>query len=154
MKLLTVLLALLVFPAVLAAQESSDSRGLFRTEDLWIDSGGTRHHFSVEIADTRQKRSLGLMFREDVPPGTGMLFDFEEPRDVAMWMKNTYVPLDMLFIGANGTILNIAADTTPLSLEPIHSAGQALAVLELDGGTAEKLGIRAGDRVEHPLFTQ
>ena len=147
MKALAVLLALLAFPAALAAQD-----GIFETGDLWIDSGGTRHHFTVEIADTQQKRSLGLMFREDVPADTGMLFDFEKPRDVAMWMKNTYVPLDMLFIDEAGTILNIATDTTPLSLDPVRSAGPALGVLELRAGTTVRLGIEAGDMVEHPLF--
>lgn len=153
MKVLAVLLALLAFPAALAAQ-NGDSHSVFETDDLWIDSGGTRHHFTVEIADTQQKRSLGLMFREDVPTGTGMLFDFEKPRDVAMWMKNTYVPLDMLFIDEAGTILNIATDTTPLSLEPVRSAGPALGVLELRAGTTARLGIEAGDKVEHPLFAK
>jgi uncharacterized protein len=110
------------------------------------------HTFSVEVADTDAKRARGLMFRRELPDGYGMLFDFDREQPVAMWMENTYISLDMLFIRADGRILRIAENTEPLSRRTILSGGPVLAVLELIGGTARKLGIAAGDRVAHPIF--
>jgi uncharacterized membrane protein (UPF0127 family) len=92
------------------------------------------------------------MFRRSMAPDRGMLFDFEQVAPVAMWMKNTYLPLDMLFIRADGTVARIAADTEPLSTKVIPSGEPVLAVLELNAGTTARLGIRAGDRVEHGIF--
>ena len=97
-------------------------------------------------------RSRGLMFRRSMAPDHGMLFDFERDEPVTMWMKNTYLPLDMVFIRPDGTISRIAADTEPLSTTIIPSGSPVVAVLELNAGTAAKLGIKAGDRIEHPLF--
>ena len=94
------------------------------------------------------------MYRRTMAPDHGMLFDFEAVAPVAMWMKNTYLPLDMLFIRADGTIARIAADTEPLSTKVIPSGEPVLSVLELNAGTAARLGIHAGDRVEHPLFAR
>jgi uncharacterized membrane protein (UPF0127 family) len=110
------------------------------------------HSFTVEIADTEAAREKGLMFRKSLPEGTGMLFDFKQEQPVAFWMRNTYVPLDMLFIKADGRILRIAENATPLSEKTIPSGGPVLAVLEVVAGTARKLGIAPGDRVAHPIF--
>lgn len=108
--------------------------------------------FDVEIANTEQERMQGLMYRKTVPEGTGMLFDFGEPHIVTMWMKNTYVSLDMIFIRANGTIARIAEHTTPLSEAHIGSGSPVKAVLEVAAGTARKYGIAVGDKVAHRFF--
>lgn len=111
-----------------------------------------RHVFTVEVAATPSQRARGLMWRQSLAADAGMLFDFETPQPVTMWMKNTFIPLDMLFIAADGRIVNIARNTTPRSLAMISSLGPVRAVLELAAGAAERLGLRAGDRVEHALF--
>jgi uncharacterized membrane protein (UPF0127 family) len=111
------------------------------------------HVFTVEMAKTDEERQKGLMFRKELPEGRGMLFDFKPDQPVSMWMRNTYIPLDMLFINGDGTIRRIAENTEPLSEKTIPSGGPVRAVLELIGGTAKKLGIKAGDKVAHPLFT-
>jgi uncharacterized membrane protein (UPF0127 family) len=110
------------------------------------------HVFTVELARTDETRARGLMFVRELPEGRGMLFDFERDQDVSMWMKNTYIPLDMLFIRADGRIQRIAQKTEPLSERIIPSGGPVRAVLEVIGGTARKLGIAPGDRVAHPMF--
>jgi len=108
--------------------------------------------FNVEIARTTEERERGLMFRKDLPDGQGMLFDFSPQQDVSMWMKNTYISLDMIFIQADGRILRIAENTKPLSERIISSGGPVRAVLEVVAGTSRKDGIAAGDRVAGPLF--
>ncbi|MBR0693083.1 DUF192 domain-containing protein [Bradyrhizobium lablabi] len=110
------------------------------------------HVFSVEMATTDEEKQTGLMYRKELPDGKGMLFDFSPEQEVSMWMKNTYVPLDMIFIRADGSILRIAENTEPLSTKIIPSRGLAKGVLEVVAGTAQKYGIRPGDRVAHPLF--
>lgn len=110
------------------------------------------HSFSVEIAADDASRSKGLMFRKSMPEGRGMLFDFQNEQMVSMWMQNTYVSLDMLFIRRDGRILQIAENTEPLSTRIISSGGPVLAVLEVAAGTARKLGIAPGDRVAHSMF--
>jgi uncharacterized membrane protein (UPF0127 family) len=110
------------------------------------------HVFSVEIADTEAAREKGLMYRKRLAPGQGMLFDFHSEQPVGFWMKNTYIPLDMLFIRRDGRILSIAENAEPLSERVIPSGGPVLAVLEVAGGTARKLGIAPGDRVANPIF--
>ena len=114
--------------------------------------GGQRQTFRVEVARNDADRAQGLMFRRSMPADQGMLFDFGRVEPVSMWMQNTYLPLDMLFIRADGTIARIAANTEPLSTRTIPSGEPVLSVLELNAGTAAKLGIKPGDRVEHPLF--
>ena len=114
--------------------------------------GGQRQSFRVEVARNDADRAQGLMYRRSMPADQGMLFDFGRVEPVAMWMQNTYLPLDMLFIRADGTIARIAANTEPLSTRTIPSGEAVLAVLELNAGTAAKLGIKPGDRVEHPVF--
>src|SRR5947209_5321872 len=108
--------------------------------------------FSVEMATTDEEKQTGLMYRKELADGKGMLFDFNPEQQVSMWMKNTYVSLDMIFIRADGRILRIAENTEPLSTKIISSQGLARAVLEVPAGTAQKYGIRPGDRVGHPLF--
>jgi uncharacterized membrane protein (UPF0127 family) len=110
------------------------------------------HVFSVEMATTEEEKTTGLMYRKELPDGKGMLFDFSPEQQVSMWMKNTYIPLDMIFIRADGRILRIAENTEPLSTKIISSGGPAKGVLEVIAGTAQKYGIQPGDRVAHPLF--
>ena len=108
--------------------------------------------FSVEMATTEEEKQTGLMYRKELADGKGMLFDFSPEQQISMWMKNTYISLDMIFIRADGRILRIAENTEPLSTKIISSKGPARAVLEVVAGTAQKYGIRPGDRVGHPLF--
>ena len=110
------------------------------------------HAFAVELANNDDERSRGLMFRKKLPEGHGMLFDFEHDQPVAFWMHNTYIPLDMIFIRGDGSILRIAENAEPLSDRLIPSGGPVRAVLEVIGGTARKLGIAPGDRVTSPIF--
>jgi hypothetical protein len=121
-------------------------------EPLTIVSGQQRHAFQVEVARNEADRAQGLMFRRQLAPDRGMLFDFGQVQPLAMWMRNTYIPLDMLFIRADGTVARIAEDAEPLSERTIPSGEPVLAVLEVIGGTAKRLGLKAGDRIEHPLF--
>ena len=122
------------------------------TEPLTIASRNGRHAFAVEVMRTDADRSRGLMYRRAMAPDHGMLFDFQAAAPVAMWMKNTYLPLDMLFIRQDGSIARIAQNTEPLSTKVIPSGEPVLSVLELNAGATARLGIHAGDRVEHPLF--
>jgi uncharacterized membrane protein (UPF0127 family) len=108
--------------------------------------------FSVEMATTEEEKTTGLMYRKELADGKGMLFDFSPEQQVSMWMKNTYISLDMIFIRADGRILRIAENTEPLSTKIISSGGLAKGVLEVIAGTAQKYGIQPGDRVAHPLF--
>ena len=123
-------------------------------EQLIIDGRDGPVTFEVEIADDDAERAQGLMFRQTMPGYRGMLFDFQEPHEVSFWMHNTVLPLDIIFIGVNGRILNIAAHTTPYSDAPIPSAGVARGVLEIGAGRAEASGIRPGDRVRHRIFPE
>lgn len=120
---------------------------------LIIQSGEKRHNFSIEIADDDATRAKGLMYRTKIAPDHGMLFDFEKTEQVYMWMKNTYLSLDMLFVSADGTIRHIVKNTTPLSLSIISSGGPVRYVLEVKAGTADRLALSRGDRLLHQLFT-
>jgi uncharacterized membrane protein (UPF0127 family) len=139
------------FLLALAAWSGAASAQSLEPLTIATQSGG-RHGFQVEVARTPDQRSQGLMFRRSMPQDQGMLFDFQRVEPVAMWMQNTYLPLDMLFIRADGTIARIAANAEPLSTRTIPSGEPVLSVLELNGGATARLGIRPGDRVEHPLF--
>ena len=110
--------------------------------------------FSVEMATTEEEKTTGLMYRKELPDGKGMLFDFSPEQQISMWMKNTYISLDMIFIRADGRILRIAENTEPMSTNIISSGGLAKGVLEVIAGTAQKYGIQPGDRVAHPLFNK
>lgn len=121
---------------------------------LEIASRNGVHVFAVEVMANDADRAKGLMFRKELPEGRGMLFDFEREQNVAMWMKNTYIPLDMIFITGDGRIHRIAENTEPLSERIISSGGPVRGVLEVIGGTARQLGIAPGDRVAHPIFAK
>ncbi len=121
--------------------------------ELVVETPQAAHRFTIELAATPGERSRGLMFRRSMRPDHGMLFDFQTPQPVAFWMKNTPLPLDMLFIDATGTIVQIAADTVPFSETPVPSKQPIRAVLEVNAGVAEKLGITPGAKVLHPIFT-
>ena len=142
---------LILFSAPLTHVAAQDGT-VFRLDWLAIDTQNLRRTFRVEIAETAAQRAQGLMWRKHLPMGTGMLFDFKITRPVVMWMKNTYIPLDMFFITEQGVILNIVRETEPHSTRHIGSIGPVRAVLELPGGSAKKFGIRAGDRVDHAIF--
>lgn len=143
------LLAALVLLVALApvAAWAADSR-----DRLHIVTQNARFAFSVEIADTPDKRSKGLMFRQSMAEDAGMLFTFERDQVASFWMKNTEIPLDMLFISRDGRIADMHRNAQPHSLRSIRSKVPVFAVLEINGGLAARLGIRVGDRVEHPAF--
>jgi uncharacterized protein len=121
-------------------------------QTLEIASKSGVHVFAVELAVTDEERQRGLMFRRSLPESYGMLFDFKRDQDVSMWMKNTFVSLDMIFIRSDGRIQRIAENTEPQSERIIPSGGPVRAVLEVVGGTAKKLGIEAGDKVAAPAL--
>lgn len=146
---------LLLLASVLAGRSAAQTGPQPRlpTERLVIETrAGARHAFEVEMALSPEQQTVGLMFRDRVGDDEGMLFDWGSPRESAMWMRNTLVPLDMVFIAADGRIHRIAERTVPLSLATVESRGPVRATLELAGGTAARLGITAGDRVLHPRF--
>lgn len=142
----------LVFIGLALGQAAAQDAASGPTEPLSIVGRDGRHIFAVEVMRNDADRARGLMYRRAMAPDHGMLFDFQASAPVAMWMKNTYLPLDMLFIRADGSIAKIAADTEPLSTKVIPSNEPVLSVLELNAGTAGRLKLRAGDRVEHPMF--
>lgn len=121
---------------------------------LVITGGKQPLEFEIWIADTDQRKAQGLMFVRSLAPQRGMLFVNDSPRTLSMWMKNTYIPLDMVFIDAGGRIQQIVAQTTPHSLDTIRSDKPALAVLEIGGGEAQRLGIAPGQHVLHPAFSR
>jgi uncharacterized protein len=123
-------------------------------QPLEIASKNGVHVFAVELALTPEDQARGLMFRRELPEGQGMLFDFRDDGVREFWMKNTYIPLDMIFIHGDGRIAKIAQNTVPLSEARVSSDRPVRAVLEVIAGTTRKLGIAAGDHVSHPIFTR
>jgi uncharacterized membrane protein (UPF0127 family) len=117
---------------------------------LTIRSGARVHRFTVEVARTPQEQQTGLMNRQSLAPDRGMIFPYDPPQPAAFWMRNTLIPLDMIFIRADGTIARIAAETVPLSFEMVPAGEPVAAVLEIAGGRAAELGIREGDTVDWP----
>ncbi len=138
-----VLAAFVLFPAAAFAQG---------TERLEIVTRNGVQVFEVEMAVTPDQRNKGLMFRKALPEGRGMLFDFGAETQINMWMKNTYIPLDMIFIRSDGRVARIAENTTPHSEAIISSGAPVKAVLEVIAGTAKKFGIAPGDKVAHRIF--
>ena len=124
----------------------------FATSSLTIVSASGRHRFAVEIAETPEQMMQGLMFRSALAPNAGMLFDYKQPIVATMWMRNTLIPLDMLFVDAEGRIVNIHERAVPQTDDVIAAAAPVRAVIELNGGTAARLGIKPGDRVLSPIF--
>jgi uncharacterized membrane protein (UPF0127 family) len=124
----------------------------FPTSELTIISASGPHRFNVELAETPAQMTQGLMFRTSLPPDAGMLFDYQRPTPATMWMRNTLIPLDMLFVDAQGRIVNIHERAVPQSLDVIAATAPVRAVIELNGGTASRLGIEPGNQVVHPIF--
>ena len=148
--------ALLPLLVLLAAAPSRFSGGAelqhFPTSELTIISATGPHRFKVELAETPAQMTQGLMFRTSLAPDAGMLFDYKQPTVATMWMRNTLIPLDMLFVDAQGRIVNIHQRAVPQSLDVIAAAAPVRVVIELNGGTAARLGIEPGDRVVYPIF--
>ena len=138
--------AFVVFLAVAA------SPALAVAAEVMVVTAKGRFLFTVEVAETAAQRRQGLQHRKSLAAGAGMLFDYRRVQPVAMWMKNTLIPLDMLFIDDAGRVVNVARDTEPLSLATIPSAAPVRAVLEINAGSARRLGIRPGDQVLHAIF--
>ncbi len=125
-----------------------------RQDKLTIEpaAGGQGHAFDIEVASSEQEKSLGLMFRTALGDNEGMLFPYPAEHSITMWMHNTYIPLDMVFIHSDGTIARIEERAEPLSDRIIPSGSAVAAVLELAGGASSRLGIKPGDKVRYPLF--
>jgi len=124
-----------------------------RAEPACIElAGGTVHRYEVEVAATPASRAQGLMFRRALAPQAGMLFDFGRDEVARMWMKNTFIPLDMVFVGGDGTVRSIVRNAPPRSLDTISSRVPVRAVLELNGGESARIGLAPGDRIRHPVF--
>lgn len=156
---LSLLITLATQFSLAAAQEgdaneagSADAPQMLEVSTLTILSGAKTHSFTVELADEPDERRQGLMFRRSMEPDHGMLFRYDQPQRVAMWMKNTFIPLDILFLQQDGVIVNIAPDAEPGSLSQIASKGRVLGALELNAGTSERLGLKPGDQVLHAIF--
>ena len=145
-------LLLPLLPVVVLTGSALAQLQQFPAAPLTIETAGGPHKFTVEVATTPAQMEQGLMFRKSLAPDAGMVFDFKTPSMAMMWMKNTLIPLDMLFVDARGRIVNIHERAVPGSLETIGAAAPVRAVVELNGGTAARLGIRPGDRVLFPIF--
>ena len=143
--------AAVVFVAFVSASAGAPALG-GELDSLEIVTAAGRHVFQVEIANNDATREHGLMDRRYMAPDHGMLFEFDRDEPVAFWMKNTYIPLDMIFIAPSGVVTHIAANAEPLSERVVPSGGPSIAVLELDGGTAASIGLKVGDKVRHPFF--
>ena len=151
----TLVAALALIPLSVMAQEQNITHAqpdLPREKLTIITHDGKRHEFNVEMAKTPDQQTIGLMFRTHVADDGGMLFDWGPPRESQMWMRNTLVPLDMVFINADGSVRSIAENTVPRSLAVVASHGLVRATLELAAGVTEKDDIRVGDRVEGAIF--
>jgi uncharacterized protein len=142
---------LLVFALLLAAAPSW-ALETFSTSELTIQTAGGPQKFTIELALTPAQMEQGLMFRRSLAPNAGMLFDFKTPTNVTMWMKNTVLPLDMLFLDAQGRIIDVHERAVPYSTDVIAAKAPARYVIELNGGTAERLGIKPGDQVTSPYI--
>jgi len=148
MKVLLVVLALvaLVIPACRAEGPRTDPLSI-------VGADGSRHDFQVEVASTSKSREMGLMFRKSLAPDAGMLFVFDDEQPRQFWMKNTLIPLDMIFIGSGGIVRLVHPNAIPHDETPVPSQGvPAIGVLEINGGQAERLGLKAGDVVHHVSF--
>ncbi len=153
MRLSRLLAVLLLVVVVSGAAPAAPARaGTLESSPLTIASGERELAFTVELAVTSEEQAQGLMHRRKLAADAGMLFPFAPEREAAFWMKDTNIPLDILFVAGDGRIVNIAERTVPLSLTALYSEGPVRAVLELNGGTSARLGIRPGDRVIHPIF--
>ena len=147
-----VVVAAAVCDSLVPSASADQGKPLAASQATVVTAAGNRYPFRVELARTPDERAQGLQGRRTLAADAGMLFEFEAPQPVAMWMKDTYISLDMIFIAADGRIVNIARDTTPRSLKVLESQGPVRGVLEVVAGTTARLGIRPGDRVVHKIF--
>ena len=145
-------LFLLVAATMASMMSAGVAQTTFAKDKLTIVTASGSHVIAIEIASTDEAKSLGLMYRQTVPADTGMLFPYDRPQELTMWMRNTYASLDMVFIRADGIVHRIEYATEPLSERVIGSKGPVTAVLELAAGEAKRLGIQAGDKVDHKTF--
>jgi uncharacterized protein len=152
MYLLRLAVPLVAFLFVGACSAEQPAATGLPTSELVVTTDAAEHTFTVEIVDTAAERSRGLMYRRELAADAGMLFDFKAELPASFWMKNTYIPLDMLFIRADGVIESIAERTTPLSERSVESKGPVRYVLEINGGRSDELGIAAGDTVSGPAL--
>ncbi len=146
------LFSFLVVLAMASMLTAAVAQATFRKDKLTLRTSSGEHVIAIEIASTNEEKSLGLMFRPSVPPNTGMLFPYDRPQELTMWMRNTYASLDMIFIKADGVVHRIEYSTEPMSERIISSRGAVTAVLELAAGEAKRLNVMPGDRVEHATF--
>lgn len=149
--ILAALLLVAATPGPIAAQEVVGAQATLRTIPLRLTTAARSHDLRVEVAATPREQQIGMMFRTRLARGKGMLFPFASPRRLSFWMENTVIPLDLVFVGPDGRVVNVAAEAKPYSRDLIPSAGPAIAVLEIAGGEAARMGLRAGDRVEYKL---
>jgi uncharacterized membrane protein (UPF0127 family) len=147
------LVALIAMTVLWPALAFGDDAPLSKIEPVTVATETSVTLFTVEMADTPEMQQRGLMFRQRLPEDRGMLFDFGEPRRVAMWMKNTLISLDMIFIRADGTVAGIAKRTKPGSLDTLGVVEPIKAVLEVAGGVSDKIGLQPGDTVYHRIFS-
>jgi len=145
--------ALVLYIGVLARAEDVSKQTQPGLEKLEIVTASGSHDFYVEVMRTEPERERGLMFRRFMPQDRGMLFDFKSERPVMMWMKNTFLPLDMIFIARSGKVVGLKENAEPLSEAIIPSGAPTFGVLEVNAGTAAKIGLKIGDLVRHSLFT-
>ncbi len=150
LRVLALILGLALFGGLPPASAQVRIETFERAELTIETAGGQRHRFEVELALSRAQHTQGLMYRRDLAADAGMLFLYERAGMHSMWMRNTLIPLDMLFIARDGRIVHIAQRTVPGSLDTISSEGPVKAVLEVNGGTAARLGLQPGDRVLYP----
>ncbi|MSO81615.1 MAG: DUF192 domain-containing protein [Alphaproteobacteria bacterium] len=144
---------LLLVGLALAAPAAGQSGAVLERSTLVVESaGGAIHSFDVELALSPDQKSKGLMHRREMAPDAGMLFVYAAPQIISMWMQNTYLPLDMVFIGMGGRVAHIVERTVPLSTAIVSSRERVVAVLELNAGTVSRLGLARGDRVRHALL--
>ena len=144
--------ALFCFLIVAAVAATSPVMARMATDTLTLVTGQGERAISIEVAETPEDMAMGLMFRTELAENSGMLFPSPRPNEVQMWMRNTYIPLDMVFIRADGVVHRIEAMTEPHSEAIIASRGPVLAVLELVGGAAARMGLKPGDVVRHRIF--
>jgi uncharacterized protein len=152
LKSTTVVLRLALAASPVAIASLAAAQEAPRLESVGLITESQSNFITAEIADTDALRARGLMFRHRLPEGQGMLFDFEKPRPASMWMKDTYMSLDMIFIRADGSIAAIAENTVPKSVDVISVEEPVKGVLELTAGSAKKFGLKKDDQIIHPIF--
>ena len=151
MRLTLIIIAVFMFSAF-SYEKAAAFAAPEKLESLLIRVDGAEIKFNVEVARTPSQQEVGLMFRQSLPKDQGMLFIYQYQSIVKMWMKNTFIPLDMVFINSKGIVKKIVERTVPFSLSVISSGEAVRAVLELNGGTSNRIGLKRGDQVIHPFF--